>query len=383
MKNRNLSILIMATITVLVLSSSTLVSASGQQQIASSGKGTAGTSPEFMPWICQFCGNYNSSLNAIVEHHSQFTSLSYEQYYLGPLNYSFSRFGLESPKLIAARYGLPVYPMVVSSDKAAMHKLFTNATIQSRFINDALKTAKTRGYAGYNMDFEVPYYTDSAALTGFIANFSSALEKSGLSLSVDLPGSAVLQNFSPKSYGGAYNWTAIAGTDVTRLIVMDYFSIGDFKLVVNYSVAHMPADKLSVALPDYGFGFLVNTTSSAQFPFNIIKTVKARMYGQVKTIVHSALLQHANVTKHFGSFYGEPYYNIVYPGENGTAYEYYYVNSHAMQLRLSYLSELHIRGIAMWRLGDVDNSIWGPLQSYVSSPAGVGAQPIAAEARDR
>ncbi|MBX8638029.1 MAG: hypothetical protein KIY11_06695 [Thermoplasmata archaeon] len=372
MLNRKHSIAIIVTVSVLLLSPA-LVSASGQQQTANGNAGT-GVSFDFMPWVCQFCGAYNNSVNMIVRHHEQFTSLSYEQYYLGPTNYSFSRAGLVSPKHLAEKFGLPVYPMIVSSNKAAMHKLFTNTTVQAKFISDALQTAVSRNYAGYNMDFEVPFNTDSIALTGFIANFSSALHRSGLSLSVDLPGSAVIQHFSPTSYGGAYNWSAIAGTDAAKLIVMDYFSIGYFENVVNYSIAHIPLNKLSVALPDYGFGFIVNTSTTAQFPFNIVKTIKAHMYGQVKSIVHDALLQHANVTRNFGAFYGEPYYRIVYPGEVGTAYEYYYINSHAMQLRLDYLSSLGIHHIAMWRLGAVDNTIWGPLQSYASTPTGYSAQ---------
>ncbi len=380
MKIKKSSAAIIACVSVLLISSAALVSASTPQQVlSSSGKQTAPF--DFMPWVCQFCGDYNHSISTIVKHHEQFTSLSYEQYYLGSTNYSFSRFGLPSPRQLAVKYGLPVFPMIVSSNKAAMHVLFTKSTVQSRFISDAVKTAQTKGYAGYNMDFEVPYNTDSIALTKFIANFSAALRSADLSLSVDLPGSAVLQHFSSTSYGGAYNWSAIAKTGVAKLIVMDYVSIGDFEQIVNYSVANIPLNKLSIALPDYGFGFLVNTTTSAPFPYNIIKTVGAHMYGQVMTIVHDALLQHARVTKHFGTFYGEAYYSIVYPGESGTAYEYYYINSHAMQLRLDYLTQLGIRGIAMWRLGAVDNSIWGPLQSYASSATGTAAHVLIASER--
>ncbi|MCL4347403.1 MAG: hypothetical protein M1117_05765 [Candidatus Thermoplasmatota archaeon] len=382
MKTKNVSTAIIVCVSVLLLSSSALVSASGQQHMADK-NGNTNTSFDFMPWVCQFCGHYNNSVKMIVTHHEQFTSLSYEQYYLGPSNYSFSRFGLISPKQLAARYDLSVFPMIVSSDKAAMHVLFTNSALQTSFINDAVKTAKMRGYAGYNMDFEVPYYSDSTALTSFIANFSAALAGAGLSLSVDLPGTAVLEHFSPTSYGGAYNWSAISKTDVSKLIVMDYVSIGDFEQIVNYSVANIPLSKLSIALPDYGFGFLVNTTTPKQFPYNIIKTVGAHMYGQVKAIVHDALLQHAKVTKHFSAFYGEAYYEIVYPGENGTAYEYYYINSHAMQLRLNYLEQHGIRAIAMWRLGSVDNSIWGPLQDYASwASATVVNTPIASEKQE-
>lgn len=382
MKMKKSTPVMIACVSIMLLSTAALVSASTPQQVLN--KPAEHTVPfNFMPWVCQFCGDYNHSVSTIVKHHKQFTSLSYEQYYLGTANYSFSRFGLTSPKLLAVKYGLPVFPMIVSSDKAAMHVLFTNSTVQMKFISEAVKTAEMKGYAGYNMDFEVPYNYDSTVLTGFIANFSSALDKSGFSLSVDLPGTAVLQHFSPTSYGGAYNWSAIAKTGVTKLIVMDYVSIGDYEQIVNYSVANIPLNKLSIALPDYGFGFLVNTTISAPFPYNIIKTVGAHMYGQVRTIVHNAFLLHARVTKHFSTFYGEAYYSIVYPGEKGTAYEYYYINSHAMTLRLSYLKQLGIRGIAMWRLGAVDSSIWGPIQSYASSATWVAAaQVIIAPARD-
>ena len=320
---------------------------------------------KFMPWVCQFCGSEKNYTSFIERYHDLFTALSYEQYYLAP-NDTFQSLGVPDLVNISNMYHLPAYPMIVSNNPKYMHVLFTNATIQKSFIRSAVMTAMANGFAGYNIDFEVPYFSDSANVTNFVENFSNALLAAGKQLTLDVPGFA--RGFSPSAHGSAYNYSALSNTSVSLIVVMDYFSIGDFETAVNYSVSHISMNKLMIALPDYSYAFYVNTTSNQPFPYNLIppyvNSSYSGMYGALRGILKSAREDHANITKHFGTFYGEPYYEIVYPGQPGVGNEFYYINKQAMDLRINYLESMGITHIALWRAGAVDPSIISVLHQF-------------------
>lgn len=320
---------------------------------------------KFMPFVCQFCGSQKNYTSFIERYHNLFTALSYEQYYLAP-NETFQSLGVPDLVNISNMYNLRAYPMIISSNPESMHVLFTNATVQRSFINTAVMTAVTKGFAGYNIDFEVPYFSDSANVTNFVENFSNALIAAGKQLTLDVIGFST--GFSPSAYGSAYNYSALSNTSISQIVVEDYYAIGNFETAVNYSVSHISKNKLMIALPDYSYAFYVNTTSNQPFPNNLIPPYVnysySGMYGALKGILKSAREDHANVTKHFGTFYGEPYYEVVYPGQSGVGNEFYYINKQAMDLRINYLESMGIAHIALWRAGSVDPSIISALHQF-------------------
>ena len=369
------SLLVCAVIALFLISSMSIVSVGANA--SSPSRSSESNQYFFMPWICQFCGSQANYTSALKEYHNVFTAVSYEQYYLNPSNYSFSKFGLQSPRTLAEQYGLPVYPMVVSGDPAAMHVLFTNSNVQKKFISAAVANGTSKGYAGYNMDFEVPYYSDSANVTRFVNNFSVALEAAGMKLTLDVIG---IYHFSPNAYGAAYNFSALGKTKVSLIMVEDYYSIGLFEKAVSFASARIPDSKLSIALPSYSYAFYVNASSPLHFPYNIISPYVnfsySGMYGALHSILTTARKLHASVTKHWGSFYGEPYYKIIYGSSPKIGNEFYYINGKAMSLRLDYLQSHGIKKIEMWRLGSVDHNIWGPLYSFkqFATNAGIATQ---------
>ncbi|MCL4452154.1 MAG: hypothetical protein M1327_05985 [Candidatus Thermoplasmatota archaeon] len=318
-----------------------------------------------MIWICQFCGSQVNYTKMIEKYHGLITDLSFEDYYLAS-NETFQSLGLNLPLQLAHRYHLSTFPMIASHLPGEMHILFTNSSVQSAFISSAVKAALTNDFTGYNIDFEVPYYSDSHAVTEFVENFSNALLAVGKELTIDVPGVTGL--FSPSVHGAAYNYSALAKTSVSLIVVMDYFSIGDFYNAVNYSVANVPLNKLMIALPDYSYSFYVNVTSNCPFPNNLVPPYVNHsfkgMYGALKSILHNARKDHAKISNHFSSFYGEPYYEIIYPQNKTLGVEFYYINNKAMSLRLNYLEKLNIDMVAMWRAGAVDPNLFSSVKMF-------------------
>ncbi len=319
---------------------------------------------QFMPWACQFCGSQMNYTRMIEEHHNLFTDLSYEQYYLAT-NGTFQNLGVPNLIGMANQYHLAAYPMIISADPAAMHLLFTKSTVQSAFISTAVQAAVNEGYAGYNIDFEVPDYSDSANVTAFVSHFSNALLAAGKQLTLDVIG---FHGYSPQAYGSAYNYSALSNTSVSLIVVEDYYAASDFMQAVNYSVAHVAKDKLMIALPDYGYEFIVNATSTQPFPNNLIPPYVdysySGMYGVAKNTATQARAAGANVTLHYSNFYAESYYEIVYPSNKNVGYEYYYVGHKGMEFRLNYLESLGIHKAALWRAGSTDPGMWSAVHQY-------------------
>ena len=88
------------------------------------------------------------------------------------------------------------------------------------------------------------------------------------------------------------------------------------------------------------------------------------MYGALKSILHNARKDHAKISRHFSAFYGEAYYEIIYPQNKNVGVEFYYINNKAMSLRLDYLEKLNIDMVAMWRAGAVDPNLFSAVKMY-------------------
>ncbi len=335
--------------------------ASSPSQSGGSGSGNY----QFMPWICQFCGNQTNYTRTIIEHHNLFTDLSYEQYYLAA-NGSFQSLGVPDEVAMAHRYHLKAFPMIISSDPAYMHLLFSDSSIQQAFISTAVHTAVLKGYAGYNIDFEVPYYSDSARVTSFVSNFSSAMVQQGKQLTLDVIG--FHGPITSSTYGSAYNYSALSNTSVSLIIVEDYYAWTDFIQAVNYSVAHIAPAKLMMALPDYGYAFYVNATSNSPFPNNLIPPYVnysySGMYGALKGILKTARLNGAQITHHFSNFYAESYFQVIYRSSPDVGNQYYYVGMHGMSMRLHYIESMGIHKAALWRAGATAPGIWPAIHQY-------------------
>lgn len=356
--------MIVAFLVVAMFLMTSIVSPVASAQSLNQTNNKSSTGYQFMPWICQFCGSETNYTSTVVKYHNLFTDLSYEQYYLAG-NGTFQSLGVKNLVGMANQYHLKAFPMIISASPSTMHLLFTNTSVQQIFIQTAVSTAVKEGYAGYNIDFEVPYYSDSASVTSFVSNFSNAMVMAGKQLTLDVIG---FHGFSPQAYGSAYNYSALSNTSVSRIVVEDYYAMTDFEEAVNYSVQHIPVSKLMIAVPDYGYAFYVNATSTAKFPNNLIYPYVnysySGMYGALKAILKKARDSGAQISEHFSKFYGESYYEIIYPNNKNVGNEYYFVGQKAMQLRLHFLESKGIMKAALWRAGATDPAMWSAVYDY-------------------
>ncbi len=188
-------------------------------------------------WVWQ---DYADTLGDVTSHASSFTHVSPALY---QLNYAYSSgtaqllntddnfSGLSSAQIAKQVHaaGLKCVPMMYAgagndgTDQGIQNVLDDSPSgAQSSFISSMVQEAVTKGYDGYNLDWEVGSTDDtySAKYVAFLTAFKSALHAQKLTLSVDIAGWYILQ-CSGSGGTGLVDLTQL-GPAVDQAILEDY-----------------------------------------------------------------------------------------------------------------------------------------------------------------
>ena len=134
---------------------------------------------------------------------------------------------------------LETWPMITTANLGYLRELFEN---MDGFISDAVSEAVSKGFTGYNIDFEP---TDKATRQDaenyavFLDRFADALHQHDVLLSVDIA-----------SWNEFWDFQRIANTSVDRVITMDTYAGGfeTFKMRLEKAVSLIGVDKLGVGI---------------------------------------------------------------------------------------------------------------------------------------
>jgi len=202
-----------------------------------------------MPWMClERCDNatyddIQKQLKVIANHAEVFTMVSFEMFNLGPnsqliLNNltlvvdALKALNLKTEAMISS-YPYPKEFIVW------MRQLFANP---DPFFADCITQAMKYGYTGYHVDFE-PHEnilpTDAIAYADFLNKFANVLHSHGLEVSVAID-----------KFSAVWNWTALAATNVDKLMVMSTYAGNPNTWLENFNqaIAQIPMNKLGIGL---------------------------------------------------------------------------------------------------------------------------------------
>ncbi|WP_409305900.1 glycosyltransferase [Peribacillus sp. SCS-155] len=249
----------------------------------------------------------------------------------------------------AKAHDVKILPLVTNFinnkwDGDLLHQLFTVPGAEDHFIQDMLAHVRENDFDGINIDFEEINPKDKDNFTDFMAKVYKAFHQHGLMVTVDVP---------PNNDSFDYPSLA-ASTD--RMIVMLYdqhhalstpgpvASAGWVK--ENLAQLNIPAEKLIVSLGSYGYDWEENST----------KPAAAMTFPDIMALGNTSSLK-----VHWNEQTGNPY--IRYK-RNETNHVVWFLDAATFynQMRLAIDSES--TGIAVWRLGSEDPSIW----SYINKP---------------
>ncbi len=242
----------------------------------------------------------------------------------------------------------------INNADANTYELMSYTSKRTELISKLMEEAKTIGFDGYNLDFEllpseaVPHYVQ------FIKELSVACRRNGLVLSVD--------NYSPR--GGANYGLKWQGKFIDYVVIMGYdehwgtggvagsvASIGfveeGIKMVMDQGV---PADKIVNGIPFYT---------------RVWKTVGSEVESEALGMV---------AAKEFCDKYSLPmewradacqYYGEKTMG--GTLYQIWLEDTSSIEAKLSVMKTLGVAGVAEWQLGQEDKAVWDVIDGYVKS----------------
>ncbi|MDR6125241.1 cellulose synthase/poly-beta-1,6-N-acetylglucosamine synthase-like glycosyltransferase/spore germination protein YaaH/peptidoglycan/xylan/chitin deacetylase (PgdA/CDA1 family) [Bacillus sp. SLBN-46] len=249
----------------------------------------------------------------------------------------------------AKAHDIKILPLVHNFNKNkwdgnTLHRLFTTPGAEDLFINKLLAYVRTNDFDGINIDFEEIHPNDKDHFTRFIGKVSETFHQHGLMVTMDVP---------PKN--NSFNYASLAAK-VDRMIVMLYDQHNSMStpgpvapsdwVKMNLNQLDIPSEKLIAGLGSYGYDWELNSNQPA-------KTVA---FGDIMDLGIGTNLQ-----IHWNQQSGNPYLMYKINGKNHIVW---FLDAATFYNQMKVAEESGSSGIAVWRLGSEDPSIW----KYINKP---------------
>jgi cellulose synthase/poly-beta-1,6-N-acetylglucosamine synthase-like glycosyltransferase/spore germination protein YaaH/peptidoglycan/xylan/chitin deacetylase (PgdA/CDA1 family)/uncharacterized protein (DUF2062 family) len=238
---------------------------------------------------------------------------------------------------------MPLVNNMVSGNwnSAVLHNLILNEKEADVFINAAISDIKSNHYSGINVDFENLSTTDKTKYNSFMKKFYLAFHKQGLEVSLDVPAA-----------DDAFDYSTLIN-DCDYMIIMAYDehaqtdppgSIASASWI-SKTLDDLDVDskKVIVSLGSYGYDWVVGSDSPAD----------VLTFADVMNICSGSAL---NV--HWDQATQNPY--ITYK-EGEDDHIVWFLDAATFYNQVKQSMSYGAGGVALWRLGSEDFSIWNTL----------------------
>lgn len=229
------------------------------------------------------------------------------------------------------------------------HKALVDRTVRSNFVNNLVELTTRDNWDGIFMDLEKIDPTDRTNFTTFIRELESALKAKDKVLQVALH--AKFHDDPNDTWAGAYDYSAL-GKAADQLVMMTYdeHSIGTtqgpiasqgwINRVINYATGKIPKEKIIMGIPLYSYEWISN---------------KPLLPNSMSVPRAVSLAQEHGVNILYDEFDQNPHYNFIV---GGVRHDVYFENTRSIRAKLEIAQKNQLKGIAIWRLGLEDQSIW-------------------------
>jgi spore germination protein len=276
--------------------------------------------------------------------------------YLAPFSFQALRDGsLKEPLLddfpAIARENKNVLMMVISNQENDQFSdelgriILTNTSVQNKFLNNIVTTAKKYGFRDIHFDFEYLRPADREAYNQFLRKARDRFKKEGWFIST-----ALAPKTSAEQKGRwyeAHDYKA-HGEIVDFVIIMTYewgysggppmavSPIGPVRDVLEYAVTDIPSNKILMGQNLYGYDWTL--------PFVQGSTAKAVSPQQAIQIAADN-----DVSIEYDETAQAPHFN--YTDIEDRQHEVWFEDARSIQAKFDLLKELNLRGMSYWKLG--------------------------------
>ncbi|MHC0039606.1 glycosyl hydrolase family 18 protein [Pseudoneobacillus sp. C159] len=276
--------------------------------------------------------------------------------YLAPFSFQALRDGgLKEPLLnefpAIARANRNVLMMVITNQENDQFNdelgkiLLNDMTIQNRFLNNIVTTAKKYGFRDIHFDFEFLRPADREAYNQFLRKAKARFNQEGWLLSTALaPKTSATQQ---GLWYEAHDYKA-HGEIVDFVVIMTYewgysggpamavSPIGPVRQVLEYAITEMPANKIMMGQNLYGYDWTL--------PF--VQGTVARAVSPQQAI---SLAATNNVPIQYDQKAQAPFFH--YTAQDGKRHEVWFEDARSIQAKFDLIKELGLRGMSYWKLG--------------------------------
>lgn len=224
-------------------------------------------------------------------------------------------------------------------------------------INNLIYTLSEKRFEGLDIDFEYILPNDRDAFTNFIRNITNSLRPLGYQVSV-----ALAPKTSADQQGLLYqgkDYRAI-GAIVDHVLLMTYewgykygppLAVSPINLVrnvVEYAITEIPANKINLGIPNYGY----------DWPLPFIQDVTvAKTIGNVEA-VRIAITNGSEI--HFDETAQAPFFRYW---QDGIEHEVWFEDVRSMRAKFNLIKEYNLRGAGYWQIMQLFRANWVLLNS--------------------
>ncbi len=305
------------------------------------------------------------SLNSLLNSQNQVNLVVTFQYRVNALG---ELIGSDWPNLmaVARREGQPVLAIIHNfqdggfSAEVARQILATPENRQ-QVVDNVAALLKEKGLDGVNVDLENIPPGLRAEYTDFVARLQARLNPMGLQVTLSIP--AKVADNPRDLWSGAFDYAALAPlADLIMLMTYDEHtpgqaagpvaSAGWVEQVIRYALTAIPASKILMGIPQYGYDWLYGTTRARALSIPAI----------------TRLIQQRGATVVWDEVARVPYF--LYWDDQGLQRVVYYENAESLKFKLEIMKRHGVRGIAIWKLGMEDPEIWPLIERELRDQSG-------------
>lgn len=227
-----------------------------------------------------------------------------------------------------------------------------NMEAQTNLIDQLLTTVRDKGYAGIDIDFEYILAEDREAFAAFVTNVRIAANAEGYTVSV-----ALAPKIADDQPGLLYEGKdyALLGEAANSVLLMTYewgytygppmavAPINKVREVVEYALTRIPAEKISLGIPNYGYNWAL--------PYQRGVT-RATTIGNVEAV---QIAIHYGVPIQFDELAMSPFFRYR---QNGTEHEVWFEDVRSMQEKFSLVKQYGLRGMGYWQIMQLFRANW-------------------------
>ncbi|MDQ7092772.1 glycosyl hydrolase family 18 protein [Desulfosporosinus sp. PR] len=263
-------------------------------------------------------------------------------------------------KSIAQKNGSKAYALVhnmnlsgsVGFDANLAHRVLSNAGTRSKLVTNLVNLTTKDGWDGISVDIEKTPPGDRNNFSAFVAELGKALKAKDKVLNISIPAKFV--DYPSDLWSGAYDYAAI-GKAADQVILMTYdehgmgttqgpiASQGWVDRVITFAVGKIPKEKIIMGLPVYSYDWGSNKPLMPDYLSHSQTIDRAKKHGVQILTDPSAKVPQFTYTA------------------NGVRHEVYFENTASLRTKMDYALKHKLHGVAIWRLGMEDPTIWTSL----------------------